>query len=75
MDIPRNHWIAFAVTAAALFSAIQLCFSVSMPPNRSVASFILFATSYFGIERLYSAVLDILIILFKRRPPEVKPLA
>jgi hypothetical protein len=71
----RNRWTAFAVTVAALFSAIQLCFAVSMPPSRSIASFILFATSYFGIERLYSAVLDILTTVFKRRPPEVKPLA
>jgi hypothetical protein len=27
------------------------------------------------MERLYSAVLDILITVFKRRPPAVKPLA
>jgi hypothetical protein len=74
MDIPRNRWIAFAVTVAAVLSAIQLCSAVSMSPSRSIASFILFATSYFGIERLLSALLDILIIVFKRRTTEVKPL-
>jgi hypothetical protein len=74
MDIPRNRWIAFAVTVGALFSALQLCFSVSMPPFRSITSFFLFATSYFGIERFYSAVLDILIIVCKRRSPEGKAL-
>jgi hypothetical protein len=46
-----------------------------MPLSRSLASFILFAASYFGLERFYSAVVDMLIIGFKRRPPEAEPLA
>ncbi len=75
MAIRRNRFISCAVTAAALFSAIGLCISVSMPLSRSLASFILFAASYFGLERFYSAVVDMLIIGFKRRPPEAEPLA
>ena len=75
MAISRNRWIEFAVTVAAFCSALQLCMTVSMPLHRSLASFFLFATSYFGIERFYLAVLDILIIVLKRRSPEVKPVA
>jgi hypothetical protein len=75
MDIPRNRWIEGAVTAAALFSAIQLCSAVSMPLSRSLSSLLLFASSFFGIQRIYSAVIDILIIVFKRRSPKAKPSA
>ncbi len=66
----RNRWIESAITAAALLSAIQLCNAVSMPLSRSLASALLFGSSFFGIQRLYAAVVDLLIIIFKRRRPE-----
>jgi len=69
MDYQRHRWIDSAVSAAALLSAIQLCNMVSMPLSRSLASGLLFASSVFGIQRLYSAVVDILIIAFKRTSP------
>jgi hypothetical protein len=75
MDIPRNRWIESVVTVAAGFSAIQLCSAVSMPLSRSLASALLFGSSFFGIQRIYAAVVDIVIIVFKRRSPETKPSA
>jgi hypothetical protein len=72
MDIPRNRWIDSAVTAAALVSALLLCSAVSMPLSRSLASGLLFASSVFGIQRVYSAIVDIMIIALKRRSPEAK---
>jgi hypothetical protein len=74
MAISRNRWIESAVTSASAFSAYLLCSAVSMPPYRSLASFLLFGFSSFGIQRMYAAVVDI-VIIFKRRSPEAKPSA
>lgn len=65
MDFRRTRLVDLAVTVVAVLSAVQLCNVVSMPPSRSIATVLLFATSFFGIQRIYSAVMDILIILFK----------
>lgn len=70
MHSPRNRWIDSAVTAAALLSAIQLCSAVSLAPSRSFASMLLFGSGFLGIQRIYAAVVDILIIVFKRRARE-----
>jgi hypothetical protein len=72
MHKPRNRWIDGAIGAAALLSAIELCSAVSMPLSRSPASALLFASSFFGIQRLYAAVVDVLIIIVKRRVPQGK---
>jgi hypothetical protein len=69
MDIRRIRWIDVAVSAAAVLSALELCNAVSMPVSRSIASALLFASSFIGIQRIYSAVIDVLIILFKRTSP------
>jgi hypothetical protein len=66
MDFRRSRWIDHAVTAAALLGAIQLCDAASMPLSRSIGTVLLFASSVFGIQHIYSAAVDGLIILFKR---------
>jgi len=69
MDFRRTRFVDVAVSAAAVFSAVQLCNVAGMPPPRSFATGLLFASSVFGIHRIYSAVVDILVILFKPASP------
>lgn len=69
MDFRRTRWVDGAVTAAAVLTAIQLCDAASMPVSRSIVAGLLFASSFFGIQRIYSAIVDILIIVSKPRSP------
>ena len=75
MEFRRTRWVDVVVTTAALLSAIQLCNAVSMPPFRSIAAGLLFVTSFFGIQRIYSTLADILFILYKPAAPREKPIA
>jgi hypothetical protein len=63
MGTKRNQWIQGAVGVAALLSAIQLFSLADVSISRSVATVLMFATSYFGIQRLYSALLDVALII------------
>jgi len=62
MDFRRTRLVGVAVTVAAVLSAVQLCNVVSMPQSPSIAGWLLFASSVFGIQRIYSAAVDIFVI-------------
>jgi len=69
MNFRRSRGLDGIVTAAATLSAVLLCDAASMPVSRSIASGLLFVSSVFGLQRIYSAVVDILTILVERRSP------
>jgi len=75
MNIPRNRWIESAVTLAALCTSLGLCSAASIPLSRSIASALLFASSFFGIQRIYAALVDVLVMALAPQPPAGRPLA
>jgi hypothetical protein len=70
MPSKRTRLIDLGVSIAAALSAVELCNLVSLPVSRSMATGLLFASSVFGIQRIYSAVVDLLVILFKPASPQ-----
>ncbi len=70
MNFRRTRWVDGAVSVAAVLSAVQLFDAVPMSLPRSIAAGLLFASSVFGIDRLYSAMLDLFILAAKRASTE-----
>ena len=72
MDAKSSRWISGAVTVAALITVNQIFSIMSLSISHPAASTILFASSFFGFQRLYAFLADILVIVIKRPPPEQK---
>lgn len=72
MDAKSGRWVGGAATVAAFLSVFQLFSFMSLSISHSAASTILFASSFFGFQRLYAFLADILVIVIKRPPPEQK---
>lgn len=72
MDSQSGRWISGAVTVAALLSVSQIFSFMSLSISHSASSTGLFASSFFGFQRLYALIADMLVIAIKRPPPERK---
>jgi uncharacterized membrane protein len=66
----NNQWIGLTVAAASSLSAVGLMNVAGVSPFHSLATVTLYGVSMFGIERIYSALWDIAVILVKPSVPE-----
>lgn len=62
MRATRNQWMEVTVAVVPLFTSIELFSLADVAISRSVATLLIFAMTYFALQRVCKALVDIAII-------------
>ncbi len=65
MRTPRNRWMEVALAAVPLLTTIELFSVADVAISRSVTTFLIFAMTYLGLQRVCSALVDIAVIGYR----------